>query len=539
MFGHHREYDMRSERVYDYIIVGAGSAGCVLASRLTEDRTTTVLLLEAGASDRKPTIHIPAAFTTLFKSSYDWACHTAVQPHLHHRQLFWPRGKMLGGSSSMNAMIYTRGNRYDFDRWRDLGNDGWSFSDVLPYFKRSEHQERGASEYHGVGGPLNVADLRSLNPLSHAFVAAGLEIGLRYNNDFNGPRQDGVGFFQVTQKHGKRHSAATAFLQPARNRGNLTVRTHTCVSRLLFDNAQVTGVLAVEAGQAQRIHVNREVILCAGVVNSPQLLLLSGIGPADHLKAMGIPIVIDLPGVGHNLQDHMVVGVVYVCTQPVTMMGAGTIGEILRYLLFKAGPLTSNIAEAGGFFNTDAGTPAPDLQLFFAPAFYVNHGFTYHKGHGFSILASCLRPRSHGYISLAVNAPFEPPLIQPNYLSCEADLHALVQGVKLCRRLGQARAFDAFRGTEVYPSAETQSDQVLVEYIRGMAESCYHPVGTCKMGDDPMAVVDPRLRVHGLEGLRVADASIMPTIVSGTTNAPTIMIAEKAADLIKEGPSCH
>jgi choline dehydrogenase len=530
---------MRRERSYDYIIVGAGSAGCVLASRLTEDRKTTVLLLEAGASDRKPTIHIPAAFSTLFKSPYDWAYSTEVQPHLQQRQLFWPRGKMLGGSSSMNAMIYTRGNRGDYDGWRDLGNGGWSFSDVLPYFKRSEHQERGVSEYHGVDGPLNVADLRSLNPLSHAFVAAGREVGLPYNHDFNGPRQDGVGFFQVTQKRGRRHSTATAFLQPACNRGKLTVRTRTYVSRLLIDDARVTGVLAVEAGQAQCIYVNREVVLCAGVVNSPQLLLLSGIGPADQLKAMGIPVVIDLPGVGDNLQDHLVAGVAYTCTQPVTMMGVGTIEEILRYLLFKAGPLTSNIAEAGGFFRTDAGKSAPDLQLFFTPVFYVNHGFTRHEGHGFSILASCLRPRSRGYISLAANTPSEPPLIQPNYLSCQADLHALVEGVKLCRRLGQASAFDPFRGMEIYPGPAAQSDQALVEYIRRMAESCYHPVGTSKMGHDAMAVVDPRLRVHGIAGLRIADASIMPTIVSGTTNAPTIMIAEKAADLVKEGSSCH
>jgi choline dehydrogenase len=530
---------MGRARVYDYVIVGAGSAGCVLASRLTEDRTTTVLLLEAGAADRKLTIHMPAAFSTLFKSPYDWAYYTTPQPHLHQRRLFWPRGKVLGGSSSMNAMIYTRGHRHDYERWRDLGNDGWSFSDVLPYFKRSEHQERGASEYHGVGGPLNVADLRSRNPLSEAFVAAGLEVGLRYNHDFNGPRQDGVGFFQVTQKRGQRHSAATAFLHPARSRGNLTVRTHTGVSRLLFDNARVTGVLAVEDGRAHPIQANREVILCAGVVNSPQLLLLSGIGPADHLKAMGIAVVVNLPGVGRHLQDHLVAGVTYACTQPVTMTGAGTVGEVLRYLLFKTGPLTSNIAEAGGFLNSKAEIPAPDLQLFFAPVFYVNHGLTRHEGHGFSILASFLRPQSHGCIALAANSPFEPPLIQPNYLSCQGDLQALVEGVKLCRRLGQARAFDRFRGAEVYPGRAAQSDQALVEYIRRMAESCYHPVGTCKMGDDPMSVVDSRLRVHGVHGLRVADASIMPTIVGGTTNAPTIMIAERAADLLKEDPVCR
>jgi choline dehydrogenase len=530
---------MRRERVYDYIIVGAGSAGCVLARRLTEDRGITVLLLEAGASDRQPTIHIPAAFSKLFKSSCDWAYYTEAQPYLHQRRLFWPRGKILGGSSSINAMIYTRGNGYDYDRWRDLGNHGWSFADVLPYFKKSEHQERGASEYHGVGGPLNVSELRSINPLSHAFVAAGLEIGLGHNSDFNGPQQEGVGFFQVTQQRGKRHSTARAFLQPVCNRRNLTVRTHARVSRLLFDKARAAGVLSVEDGRVHRLHVNREVILCAGVVNSPHLLLLSGIGPADHLKAMGIPVVVDLPGVGQNLQDHLVVGAVYACAQPVTMMGAGTVGEILRYLLFKTGRLTSNIAEAGAFVRTTAEVVAPDLQLFFAPVFYVNHGFRHYEGHGFSILASFLRPQSHGRITLGANAPLEPPLIHPNYLSCKADLQALTAGVKLCRRLGQARAFDRFRGAEVYPGLTAQSDQAVVEYIRGMAESCYHPVGTCKMGEDPLAVVDPRLRVHGIEGLRVADASIMPTLISGTTNAPTIMIAEKAADLLEEGSLRH
>lgn len=526
---------MPREPVYDYIIVGAGSAGCVLAHRLTEDASTRTLLLEAGAPDRPLTMHMPAAFSTWFKSRYDWAYDTAPQPHLKHRRLYWPRGKVLGGSSTINAMIYTRGNPYDYDHWQALGNRGWSFADVLPYFTKGEHHESGASTYHGVGGPLHVADLRYTNPLSHAFIAAGVELGLHHNDDFNGPVQEGVGMFQVTQKGGRRHSAATAYLTPARRRRNLTIRTHAHVGRVLFERRRAVGILIMQGNRPQCLRAAREVLLCAGAVNSPHLLMLSGVGAMASLRRLGIPVVMDLPGVGQNLQDHLTVAVACACRQPVTMAGAGTMGDIARYLLRHQGPLTSNIAEAGGFVKTNPEVPAPDLQLFFAPAYYLNHGFGRPEGHSFTVVAALLRPQSRGSITLASTDPFDPPVIHPDYLREAADLQALVEGLRWCRRLTHAAAFEPFRGPEISPGAAAYSDAALIEAIRSSAETCYHPVGTCKMGHDPLAVVDPSLRVHGVEGLRVVDASIMPTIVSGTTNAPTLMIAERAAALIKDG----
>ena len=525
----------KRERTFDYVIVGAGSAGCVLANRLTEDSKTTVLLLEAGGPDKQKEFHIPAAFSTLFKSQHDWAYYTEEQSHLNHRKLYWPRGKVLGGSSSINIMIYIRGNRRDYDHWHDLGNEGWSFAEVLPYFKQAENQERGTSEHHGVGGPLNVADLRYINPLSRVFAEAGVEIGLSRNVDFNGPEQEGVGFYQVTQKRGQRHSAAGAYLRPVLNRTNLTVLSHAHVIRLIVEKTRSVGVAYVRDGQPQQATVNREVILCGGAINSPQLLMLSGIGPADHLDALGIPVAVNLPGVGQNLQDHLAIGVVYDCTQPISLASAGTVGDILSYLLFKKGPLTSNVAEAGAFIKTQSDLLAPDLQLCFLPVYFVDHGFTRLEGHGFSLGVILLRPQSSGHITLRSGDPFEPPAIQPHYLGCKADGQALIEGMKICRRLVQAKSFDPFRGVERYPGPQVQSEDALSEYIRSLSQTVYHPVGTCKMGNDSMAVVDTRLRVHSIEGLRVVDASIMPTIVSGNTNAPTIMIAEKAADLIKAG----
>jgi len=521
-------------QIYDYVIVGAGSAGCVLAHRLTEDPKIKVLLLEAGGSDNRREIQIPAAFSKLFKTAYDWAYYTEEQPRLNHRRMYWPRGKVLGGSSSINAMIYIRGHRHDYDFWCRLGNAGWSYAEVLPYFKKAENQERGASEYHGAGGPLNVADLRCVNPLSRAFVDACAEVGLPRNSDFNGPEQEGVGMFQVTQKAGKRHSAADAYLRPALKRPNLTVHTRAQATRLLLEGTRAFGVEYIRNGAVDRVRVDREVILCGGTINSPQLLMLSGIGPADHLTALGIPGVADLPGVGQNLQDHLLLGVAYECKQPITLAAAETFGNLLRYMLFKTGPLASNVCEAGGFLKTKSDLPAPDLQLNFGPAFYVNHGFTRPTGHGFSIGPSLIRPRSRGRIALLSSDPLEPPLIQPNYFLDDADRQVLVESVALARRIARAKAFDAYRGAEVLPGEQAQSEKVISEYVCNIIETQYHPVGTCKMGSDPMAVVDARLQVRGVEGLRVVDASIMPAIVGGNTNAPTIMIAEKAADLIKE-----
>ena len=524
--------------MYDYVIIGAGSAGCVLAHRLSEDPTVSVLLLESGGADTARKIHIPAAFSKLYRSEYDWSYSTEEQEHLKQRTVYIPRGKVLGGSSSINTMIYTRGNCYDYDHWCALGNPGWSYADVLPYFKKAEHQERGASAYHGVGGPLNVADLRCVNPLTRAFVAAGVELGWPHNADFNGVAQEGVGLYQVTQKQGQRHSTAEAYLKPARKRRNLTVLPRAHVTRLLFEQRRCVGVAYLQEGHLQQTQVRREVLLCAGAINSPQVLLLSGIGPAAHLQRLGIPIKLDLPGVGQNLQDHLGAGVIYACTQPVSLAGAETLAHILSYLLLKRGPLTTNVAEAGAFLKTSRELPAPDIQVAFVPVDAIEHGLVRLEGHSFTIGLTPLRPQSRGFITLRSPDPLESPVIQPRYLSSESDRQALVEGVNLCRKVAHAQAFAPFRGVEIYPGAEVQGDTAITDFIRAMAVTADHPVGTCKMGNDPLAVVDAELRVHGLEGLRVVDASIMPAIVSGNTNAPTIMIAEKAADLItgkKEG----
>lgn len=524
---------MKSSTKFDYVIVGAGSAGCVLANRLTENPNTTVLLLEAGKTDSKFNLRIPAAFSKLFKTEYDWAYYTQTQPNLNNRQLYWPRGKVLGGSSSINAMIYTRGHRYDYDYWDKLGNQGWSFSEVLPYFQKAENYETETSQYHSTGGPINVTSLRYTNPLSHAFVQAGIEIGLGSTDDFNSPEPIGVGFYQVNQKNGQRHSTATAYLKPCRNRSNLTINTGTQVTRLLWERNRIVGVECIQdGGITNKIKVTREVILCSGAINSPQLLMLSGIGSAEHLKALGIPVIVDLPGVGQNLQDHLIAGVICECTQPLSLDKANNISNLLKYLFFKQGPLTSNIAEAGGFVKTRPDLATPDLQFLFAPLYFQNHGFNRRKGHYFSLGATLLHPQSRGSISLHSPEPLVQPIIEPNYLASETDWECLLTGIEMSRQLIQASAFDQFRGKEIFPGSEVEKKEEIANYIRDKVETLYHPVGTCKMGNDSMAVVNSQLQVHGVQGLRVVDASIMPTIISANTNAPTIMIAEKAADLI-------
>lgn len=523
--------------MYDYVIVGAGSAGCALANRLTEDPAITVLLLEAGGADEAQEIHIPAAFSGLFKSPLDWAYETEEQPHLNNRKLYWPRGKVLGGSSSINAMVYIRGNRRDYDHWRALGNEGWGYVDVLPYFKKSENEERGASEYHGAGGPLNVTDHRTLNSLSHAFVEAGVEAGLSRTQDFNGAEQDGVGFYQVTQREGMRHSAAVGYVHPILGRPNFTLQTNALVTNVLFEGTRAVGVAYVQDGEQRQVKASREVILSGGAINSPQLLMLSGVGPKEHLKELGIPVIADLPGVGQNLQDHPAIVVLYSSTQPISLAHAQEADNLQDFIENKRGPLTSNVAEGGAFVRTRADVPMPDLQYHFAPVYYLNHGFTVLEGDGYTIAPCVLHPRSRGYIALRSTNPAEAPVIQPNYFADKADMQVLVEGVKLARKLGETRAFAAFRGAETHPGPQVQSDEDIAAYIRTYVETLYHPVGTCKMGNDPMAVVDASLRVRGVEGLRVIDASIMPTLVGGNTNAPTIMIAEKAADLIKSAVS--
>ena len=517
---------------YDYVVIGAGSAGCVVASRLTEDSDRTVLLLEAGGADDHPQIAIPYAAWQLQGSAIDWAYRTEPQAHLDGRRIRWPRGKVLGGTSAINAMVYIRGHRQVYDEWRALGNAGWGYDDVLPLFKRSEHQERGADAYHAVGGPLNVADLRHPNPLSKMFLDAAHELDLPLNADFNGAEQAGFGPYQVTQKDGQRWSAASAFLRPALQRPNLTVRTQAHTTKLLTEGTRVVGVSYVQDGQAQQGHARHEVILCGGAINSPQLLLLSGIGPAGQLRAMGIPVVADLPGVGQNLQDHLDVAVAYVCTQPISWGTLPAEAEQL-YRESRSGPLTSNGPEAGGFLKTRPGLPMPDLQFHFSPGWSVGYGSDRPPGHGFAFWPALLRPESRGYLALRSPDPFDAPLIQPNYLASEADTDVLLEGIRVARELARTQAFASVIGEEIQPGSATASAEELRTYIRRRASTVYHPTGTCKMGDDPLAVVDAQLRVHGLQGLRVADASIMPTIVNGTTQAPAMLIGEKRADLVR------
>ncbi|MEH2373674.1 GMC family oxidoreductase [Nostoc sp.] len=500
---------------YDYIVIGAGSAGCVVANRLTEESETTVLLLEAGNPDTKPEIQIPAKCISLLGSEVDWAYFSEPEPYLNDRKIFCPRGKVLGGSSSINFMIYLRGNHHDYDYWQSLGNPGWSYQNVLPYFKKSEHQQRGASEYHGVDGELSVTDLIAPAVVSQRFVDAAIAMGYPNNPDSNGMQQSGAGLYQLTIKDGKRHSAAAAFLLPILERPNLTVMTRALVTRLLFEGTRTVGVEYLHEGTLHQVRVNQEVILSAGAFDSPKLLMLSGIGNAEHLQALGIPVVVELPGVGQNLQDHPVVPVVHQATKDLHTAS------------------TSSIGEASLFLHTQGNLNAtPDLQFLFGPIVLAPPGYA-HSGSGFTSLVCLTHPQNIGSVSLRSLDPKDAPMIRLNYLQSEADVQKLVAGIKLMRNLFYASAFDEFRGEEVAPGADKQSDEALVAYVREVCNTVYHPVGTCKMGTDTMAVVDPELRVHGVMGLRVVDASIMPTITTGNTNAPTIMIGEKAADLIK------
>ena len=500
---------------YDYVVIGAGSAGCVVANRLTEDSDTTVLLLEAGNPDTKPEIQIPAECLSLLGSEVDWAYFSEPEPYLNNRKIFCPRGKVLGGSSSINIMIYLRGNSHDYDHWQELGNPGWSYQDVLPYFKKSEHSSRGASEFHGVDGELSVTELISPAVVSQRFVDAAVALGYDHNPDPNGMQQEGAGLYQLTIKDGKRHSTAAAFLVPILHRPNLTVTTGALVTRLLFEGTRTVGVEYLHDGTLHQVRVNSEVILSAGAFDSPKLLMLSGIGDAQHLQAMGIPVVANLPGVGQNLQDHPIVPVAHEATQDLHAAS------------------TSSIAEANLFLHTEGNLDAaPDLQFLFGPVVLVPPGYA-HSGLGFTSFVCLTHPQNIGSVSLRSLDPKYTPMLRMNYLQSQADVQKLVAGIKIMRQLFQTSAFDEFRGEEIAPGASVQSDEALEAYIRDTCSTVWHPVGTCKMGTDPMAVVDPELRVHGVEGLRVIDASIMPTITTGNTNAPTIMIGEKAADLIK------
>jgi choline dehydrogenase len=520
--------------MYDYVIVGAGSAGCVLAARLSENPNHQVLLLEAGAKDKKLEIKIPAAFNKLFKSSYDWAYETEPEANLDGRTMYWPRGKTLGGSSSLNAMMYVRGNALDYDHWAELGNKGWSYGDVLPYFEQSERSERGTAPRRGTNGPLNIADLRDPNPTTVAFLDAAPQAGVPRSKDINGPHQEGVDFTQVTQKRGRRWSAADAYLKPARKRGNLTVVTGAQTLRILLDGARAVGVEYIVDGKTQRATAG-DVIVSGGAINSPQLLMLSGIGPADHLAALGIPVVADLPGVGKNLQDHLAIMDVVHSKEPVTLASAESLANLARFLTRGRGMLTSNVAEACGFVRTRPELDAPDLELIFAPVPFMDHGFAPPQGHGITIGSVGVAPRSKGELTLRSADPTAAPRIEANYLSDPEgeDLRVLVEGSKIARRIFDAPAFARYAGEPLLPTSRPTSDEEIVEHIRRNAQTLYHPVGTCKMGIDGLAVVDPELRVHGVENLRVVDASVMPVIPRGHTHASTVMIAEKAVDLIR------
>jgi choline dehydrogenase-like flavoprotein len=527
---------------YDYIIAGGGAAGCVLAARLSE-AGASVLLLEAGYPDSHPFIHIPAGFTKLSGPRVNWGFRTVPQKHLNNRDMWYPQGKTLGGGSSINAMIYTRGHRTDYDRWAEGGADGWSYEDVLPYFRKAEANARFSNAYHGVDGPLAVSDPISPLKISGAFIKAAQETGIPYNADFNGAEQEGVGYHQTTTRDGRRGSAAVSYLRPALKRPGLKQKDLTVVTR-----AQV-GRIIVEKGRAValdyrtdmsadvvRVHAGIEIIVTSGAIGSPKLLMLSGIGPADHLRQHGVPVVADIAGVGENLQDHLDCYTVYDCNGPHSYYGVDQhVRQAwwgLQYLLFRNGPVTTNIVEAGAFVKADPASVIPDTQLHFLPAYVVDHGMMRIPGYGVCLYTNGLRPKSRGTVRLRDADPASHPLIDPNYLSEPDDMRLAVAGLKLAREIMSAPSMRGYIKTERMPGPQARTDQELEAYIRQWAKTDYHPVGTCKMGTDALAVVDPQLRVRGIEGLRVCDSSVMPLEIGANTNAPTIMIAEKASDLI-------
>ena len=531
-----------SDRDYDFIIVGAGSAGCVLANRLSADPTKRVCLVEAGPPDRSALIHMPLGIAALAKNkTLNWAFETEPQANLNGRCLFWPRGKTLGGSSSINAMIYMRGHRSDYDDWQTASADPlWGWQRLLTLFKRLEANQRfGSDEHHGGDGELTVSDLRSVNPLSRAFVDAGSERGIAHNDDFNGAVQDGVGVYQVTQRNGRRWSAASAFLSPVRHRENLDVLTNARVARVLLDRKRSIGV-ECEVGSSRRqvaLKPGGEVLLCGGAINSPQLLMLSGIGDADELRAHGIEPVLDVPAVGKNLQDHLDITVMNAANSRLPIGIAPSflpraIAALMAYRRDGRGELTSNIAESGGFVRSAPERDRPNLQFHFLPAFLRDHGRRLTPGYGFTLHVCDLLPKSRGRIGLHSADPLADPLIDPNYLSAPEDLATLLAALKIARDIMMAPALAAHTRKEVLPGAAIQSGAQLIADIRQRAETIYHPVGSCRMGADADAVVDARLCVRGIAGLRVIDASIMPTLPAGNTNAPTMVIAENAADMI-------
>jgi choline dehydrogenase-like flavoprotein len=532
--------------MFDYIIVGGGSAGCVLAARLSEDPDVTVALLEAGPADSSVLIHCPAGVAMLAKTGQGlWDYETVPQAGLNGRRGYQPRGKVLGGSSSTNAMIYTRGHSSDYDHWAAQGNAGWSYDEVLPYFKRAEHNERGADDWHGSGGPLNVKDQTSPSRFDSVFIKAAEQAGFHHNPDFNGAEQEGVGIYQVTQKNGERCSAAKAYVTPNLSRQNLKVITGAHTTRILLERKRAVGVEFHQDGLVKQLKCSREVIVCAGALQSPQILMLSGIGPHEHLLSKGIATLHDLPGVGQHLHDHP--DAIEVIDAPtltdllgISVPGIGNVMKgIFEWRNHRTGILTSNLAEAGGFIKSSADEAIPDLQLHFLIFKLVDHARKTSTllGHGYSCHVCLLRPLSRGSVQLASKDPLAAPLIDPNFLGERDDVDRLIRGFRIMRKILSQPAFAAFPGKETSRSSCAQTDLQLEQFVRDTSDTIYHPVGTCRMGSGPLDVVNAKLQVHGMAGLRVVDASIMPRIVGGNTNAPVIMIAEKAADMIKAAAS--
>ena len=531
---------MKSQE-FDYVVVGAGSAGCVLASRLTENPAISVCLLEAGGPDSSVLVQAPAGLVVMMRSTINnWAFETVPQPGLNGRRGYQPRGKTLGGSSSINAMLYVRGNRWDYDHWASLGNQGWSYDEVLPYFKRAENNEQFAGDpYHGSGGPLNVTYPRYKSALNDLFIQAAATQGIRATPDYNGAQQEGAFLYQVTQKDGERCSAAKGYLTPNLSRPNLQVLTHAVSARILMEGRRATGVAYYQGGELKEVRARREVISSGGAFGSPQLLMLSGIGPAAQLQSMGIAVVQDLPGVGQNLQDH--IDYVQSWRVPSRTDSFGLSARcsmrfapaMVEWAMRRTGMVTSQYTGAGAFVRSSHEAASPDLQLVFVIAMVDDHGRKLHLGNGVSCHVDVMHPFSRGDVRLSSTDPRDPLRIDPRFLSDERDLQLLVRGAQIQQRIMESRPFDGVRGKQLYPT-RVNDTTALAEDIRNHSDTQYHPVGTCKMGQDVMAVVDSRLRVRGIHGLRVVDASVMPTIVTGNTNAPTIMIAEKAVDMIRE-----
>ena len=521
----------------DYIITGSGPAGCALAARLSEDPDVNVLLLEAGGGDRHPYFRMPAGFAKMTKGIASWGWSTVPQKHMNDRVLWYTQAKVIGGGSSINAQLYTRGNAADYDAWAyEAGCAGWAYADVLPYFKRAEDNQRFDDAYHGTGGPVGVSVPVNPLPINEAFIRAAQQFGIPYNPDFNGARQAGIGHYQVTVRNAERCSAATAYLKPARNRRNLTVRTGVAVTRIVVENGRAVGVEVAEEGGTSTIRCGREVLVTSGAIGSPRLLQLSGIGPAEHLRAAGIPVVHDLPGVGENLQDHLDIYVICECTGDHTydniIKPHRTVWAGLQYILFKKGPVASTLFETGGFWQADAKGRCPDIQFHLGSGSGIEAGVAKLRNAGVTLNTAFLHPRSRGTVRLRSADPADHPLIDPNYWSDPHDRAMSIEGLRIGREIMRQKALAPFIMAERMPGPDVTTEQELAEYSFRTCKTDHHPVGTCKMGTDAMAVVGLDLKVRGMEGLRVCDSSIMPLINSSNTNAPTIMIGEKAADLV-------